>query len=139
MTDLELLRHLAALMGWEVYTEQAGDYDQWQRRLVKEGGAGSCFIDLDGRVWIYDNPALYINAHERLWKPLHSMDDALMIMHHFEAAGCAAWVECDGHTGRGGVTTGAGRFEAGADTEARAFCYAALKSRGMDVTGEEGR
>lgn len=78
--DASLMRQLAALMGWEVYTEEAGQYDRWQRVLVNSGGANSCFIDLDGKAWIYDNPAPYLNANERLWLPLQSMSDAWMIV-----------------------------------------------------------
>lgn len=88
MTDTQLLLHLAEkIMGRKVYTERDGDYDQWQRRLVREGGVGSCFIDLDGRTWIYDNPTPYINAHERLWDPLHSMDDAMGVVRALQAKG----------------------------------------------------
>lgn len=71
------------------------------------------------------------------------------------AAGCAAWVEGDGHTGyRAGVTSGNGRFESEGESPAHAICLAALRavaapsevdftefppSKSVAVSGPEGR
>lgn len=57
------------------------------------------------------------------------MNDAWLVADHFIRAGCAAWVEGDGHTGyRAGITRNKGRFEADADTAPLAICLAALKA-----------
>lgn len=57
------------------------------------------------------------------------MQVAWTVMETFIHAGCAAWVEGDGQTGyTAGCTSGAGRFEARADTGPLAICLAALKA-----------
>lgn len=120
MTDIELMRQLAErVMGWGVVERPIN------RRLCYDFSGPHVFLEIDGTFWrgVKADGNCTIS-----WRPLESLDDALLIMRHFEAAGCAAWVECDGHTGRrGGVTTQNGRFEAEAETEARALCLAALE------------
>lgn len=63
-------------------------------------------------------------------EPAHYSTDiaaAWLVAETFIAAGGAAWLEGDGHTGyHAGCTTGAGRFEAHADSPAVAICRAAL-------------
>lgn len=68
------------------------------------------------------------------WKvvPFYSTDPraSRMVMRHSYMSGCAAWVECDGHTGfHAGCTNMYGRFEAEGDTEDHAICRAFLKSQ----------
>lgn len=54
---------------------------------------------------------------------------AWKVVGHFIAAGCAAWVEGDGHTGWiVGVTSEKGRFESFSDAAPLAICRAALKA-----------
>jgi hypothetical protein len=138
MTDTELLRSLARLMGWEVYTEREGRYDRWQRHLVNDGGAGSCFIDLDGKVWIYDGASVYINAHERLWRPLHDMNDAMTIVRALQGQGWEyAFGSCPegdyahfSHYERRDNQPWPAFRTATADGLARAICLAALPKEG---------
>lgn len=130
MDDTQLLLHLATLTGREVIERMGSRPRQWY-----EDSANYPYLrETNGGILIWTS----LRSEGRLWRPFDSLDDALLIMRHFEAAGCSAWVGCDGHTGRrGGVTTSAGRFEAEAETEARAFCLAALKSRGIEVPDAE--
>lgn len=99
MTDAELIRQLAErVMGWEFFTEQNGDYDRWQRHLVRNGGANSCFIDLDNKIWIHSAapPNPYTFGMERPWSPLHSMDDAWMVVEKMRNTWNAATVDVSG-------------------------------------------
>lgn len=126
MTDAELTRALAGVMGWKIRDQ--GDV----RRHSKFDFSGpDVYMCSDGTFW---RDAKANGSATIPWRPLESMDDALMIMRRFERVGCVWWIEADGHTGkRAGVTTTHGRFEVGAETEARAACYAALKAHGIDV------
>lgn len=103
--DLLLIRQLALLMGWGIYTEEDGQYNQWQRRLVANEQERSCFVDLDGKVWVWDGVPLhssgvYTTGSERLWNPLHAIGDAWRVVEAVEARGY--WIEvglCNGKYG----------------------------------------
>jgi hypothetical protein len=58
-----------------------------------------------------------------------SIADAWEVVEKFISAGCAGWVEGDGHTGyRAGCTSESGRFETDGGTAPLAICRAALLS-----------
>jgi hypothetical protein len=87
-----------------------------------EGAHKNATLDLDGGKFTL--PSANLTPVPRYSSEISA---AWTVAETFIAAGCAAWLEGDGHTGyHAGCTTGAGRFEAHADTPALAICLAAI-------------
>lgn len=84
-----------------------------------------------GKTWAVGSNEL--GPSREYWLKRYSTDIAAAwdIVMKYASAGCAGWMEFDGHTGaHAGVTSGNGRFEGHGDTAPLAICRAALKAVG---------
>jgi hypothetical protein len=70
-------------------------------------------------------------ANMYAWSPSTDIRAAWQLLLPFYKAGCAAWIEMDGHTGiRAGCTSNRGRFEHEGETAAHAICLVVLEAKG---------
>lgn len=129
MDDVSLVRQLAALMGWTIYD----DHGEWVHAVNHDKGKGTCHIDRRGRVHITDDAAIAV----RLWRPLHSMDDAWMVVERmqslgwdYEAGSCFGGGRHYSTFGRGGFDSTTHHWDeqytAQHSVPARAICEAVL-------------
>lgn len=136
MTDAELTRALAGVMGWEVYTDEV----DWRIHCLGKRGTviHACCVKEDGSVLVSLSP-----FGIRPWRPLHSMDDAWMVVErmkkdgwHYELASCFGDIGDHHMLLMRGVCTD-GDFEQEhfglAPTPQRAIALAALAACGGEV------
>lgn len=140
-TDPELTRALAGLMGWRVYT----DYTDWRIHCLELRGEeiAACYLGpLSHEIEIWRGGFCP-------WRPLASMDDAMMIMQRLRELGCGTITLCLPDDAQptvaiwlssvdvaGGHTPDAhGNYvrTAYADTPHRAIALAALRVAGVEV------
>ncbi len=76
LSDTQLTRAAAELMGWRVYEDAA--YEDWLACIERKQAADTCNIDSAGLVWRYDRRLIE-------WRPLASMDDAMMLINKMQA------------------------------------------------------